>query len=89
MRSFYSHLVAPLTTAALAAAANPTISLKSFPNVLNLTADFDPIKEAYWTGLPHHRRTPFAVSPTARLATSPTSMPPAQTSTCSTSTPRP
>jgi len=62
MRSF-SHLVAPLTAAALAAAADPTISLKSFPNVLNLTAKFDPIKEAYWTGLPHHRRTPFAVSP--------------------------
>lgn len=62
MRSFYS-LVTPLTAAALAAAADPSITLESFPNALELTADFDPIKEAYWTGLPHHRRTPFAVSP--------------------------
>lgn len=63
MRSFYPHLLTPFTFAALAAAASPTIKLESFPNVLNLTSKFDPIKEAYWTGLPHHRRTPFAISP--------------------------
>jgi hypothetical protein len=63
MRSFCSTLVVPLATAALAAAAAPSIKLESFPNVLNLTFPFEPIKEAYWTGLPHHRRTPFAVSP--------------------------
>jgi hypothetical protein len=63
MRSFHPHLLAPLTAATLVAAVNPTIKLESFPNMLNLTAAFDPIKEAYWTDLPHHRRTPFAVSP--------------------------
>jgi hypothetical protein len=63
MRNFYSTLLTPLATTALAASTAPTIKLESFPNVLNLTAPFDPIKEAYWTGLPHHRRTPFAVSP--------------------------
>ncbi|OWP05126.1 hypothetical protein B2J93_5644 [Marssonina coronariae] len=41
--------------------ADPSIS--SFPNSLTLSASFDPIQAAYWTGLPHHRRTPFAVSP--------------------------
>jgi hypothetical protein len=63
MRNFYSTLLTPLATTALAASTAPTIKLESFPNVLNLTAPFDPIKEAYWTGLPHHRRTPFTVSP--------------------------
>ncbi|KAI9048729.1 hypothetical protein LZ554_007560 [Drepanopeziza brunnea f. sp. 'monogermtubi'] len=38
-------------------------SVSSFPNSLTLSSPFDPIKAAYWTGLPHHRRTPFAVSP--------------------------
>lgn len=50
-----------LVTAALAAAQ--TIKLESFPNTVKLTEDFDPVKEAYWTGLPHHRRTPFSISP--------------------------
>lgn len=36
--------------------------------VLSLTADFNPIKESYWTGFPHHRRTPFAVSPNGKSA---------------------
>lgn len=58
-----SFVYAPFCTAALAAAAAPSIKLESFPDVLNLISDFDPIKAAYWTGLPHHRRTPFAVSP--------------------------
>jgi hypothetical protein len=60
MRSSLFSLI-PLTTAALAAAQ--TIKLQSFPNTVNLTEDFNPIKEAYWTGLPHHRRTPFSISP--------------------------
>ncbi|KAF2093579.1 hypothetical protein NA57DRAFT_81080 [Rhizodiscina lignyota] len=36
--------------------------LKSYPNVLDLGFDFNPVKPAYWTSLPHHRRTPFAVT---------------------------
>ena len=39
------------------------MKLESFPNTVKLTEDFDPVKEAYWTGLPHHRRTPFSISP--------------------------
>jgi len=42
--------------------------LTSFPNSFTLSSSFDPIKEAYWTGLPHHRRTPFAVSPDGNSA---------------------
>lgn len=41
--------------------ADPVITI--FDDVLALPASFDPIKAAYWTGLPHHRRTPFSVSP--------------------------
>jgi len=36
-------------------------SLKKHPNALALTSPFNPVKAAYWTALPHHRRTPFAV----------------------------
>ncbi|EMR71058.1 hypothetical protein UCREL1_1904 [Eutypa lata UCREL1] len=46
-------------------------SLTKHVDSLALSSAFSPIKEAYWTGLPHHRRTPFAVSPdggTAYLA---------------------
>jgi hypothetical protein len=48
------------------AAADASIS--SFPNSLTLTSSFDPIQAAYWTGLPHHRRTPFSVSPDGKSA---------------------
>lgn len=43
-------------------------SISKFPNTLTLSAPFDPIIPAYWTGLPHHRRTPFAVSPDGKSA---------------------
>ncbi|RPB01017.1 hypothetical protein L873DRAFT_726269 [Choiromyces venosus 120613-1] len=43
-------------------------SLQKFPNVLALGNTFDPIIAAYWTGLPHHRRTPFSVSPDGKTA---------------------
>jgi len=43
-------------------------SLKTYVGSLSLSANFNPIKEAYWTGLPHHRRTPFAVSPNGKSA---------------------
>jgi hypothetical protein len=44
------------------------VSISSFPNTLTLSSSFDPIKAAYWTGLPHHRRTPFSVSPDGKSA---------------------
>lgn len=51
------------SVAALAAAVDPSLKLKTFVDVLPLQYTFDAVKAAYWTGLPHHRRTPFAVSP--------------------------
>lgn len=60
---YLSSLFVLSTTTALAAAQGQSIKLESFPNTVKLNEDFDPIKEAYWTGLPHHRRTPFALSP--------------------------
>ncbi|KAI9650718.1 hypothetical protein NHQ30_000741 [Ciborinia camelliae] len=59
MRStlFYSVLASGITSVLGDA------SISTFPNSLALASNFDPIKAAYWTGLPHHRRTPFSVSP--------------------------
>ncbi|KAJ8070343.1 hypothetical protein OCU04_000723 [Sclerotinia nivalis] len=64
MRStlFYSVLASGITSALGDA------SISTFPNSLTLAASFDPIKAAYWTGLPHHRRTPFSVSPDGNSA---------------------
>ncbi|KAJ5805655.1 uncharacterized protein N7503_003257 [Penicillium pulvis] len=53
-----------LLSAALGASAGLTSSnLKTHVDVLALDSAFNPVKEAYWTDYPHHRRTPFAVSP--------------------------
>ncbi|KAF1849662.1 uncharacterized protein K460DRAFT_244201, partial [Cucurbitaria berberidis CBS 394.84] len=43
-------------------------NLKTHVGSLALSASFNPIKDSYWTGLPHHRRTPFAVSPDGKSA---------------------
>ncbi|RWA09083.1 hypothetical protein EKO27_g6025 [Xylaria grammica] len=43
-------------------------SLEKHVDSLALDFSFKPVKEAYWTGLPHHRRTPFAVSPDGKSA---------------------
>lgn len=48
---------------ALVAAADPSLRLKTYIDALKLNGSFTPFMESYWTGLPHHRRTPFAVSP--------------------------
>ncbi|KAJ5609911.1 hypothetical protein N7528_009177 [Penicillium herquei] len=53
-----------LLSTALAASAGLTSSnLKTHVDVLALDSAFNPVKAAYWTDYPHHRRTPFAVSP--------------------------
>lgn len=52
-----------LSTAALVAATAPTLKLSTFVDVLDLDYEFDPIIPSYWTGYPHHRRTPFDISP--------------------------
>lgn len=64
MRStlFYSVLASGITSVLGDA------SISTFPNSLTLASKFDPIKAAYWTGLPHHRRTPFSVSPDGKSA---------------------
>lgn len=55
-----------LATSVACVSADPVIT--SFKNSLALDASFDPIIAAYWTGLPHHRRTPFSVSPDGKSA---------------------
>ncbi|KAF9031693.1 hypothetical protein BDZ89DRAFT_1131757 [Hymenopellis radicata] len=52
--------------ASLAALSAESLTISS--DTLTLPASFDPIQAAYWTGLPHHRRTPFAVSPDGKSA---------------------
>ncbi|KAF2768468.1 hypothetical protein EJ03DRAFT_120105 [Teratosphaeria nubilosa] len=52
-----------LSAAALVAAQDPSLKLTTYIDALELTNNFNPVKESYWTSLPHHRRTPFAVSP--------------------------
>ncbi|KAL9084315.1 MAG: hypothetical protein Q9165_008143 [Trypethelium subeluteriae] len=43
-------------------------NLQKDVNVLDLDFEFGPVKASYWTGYPHHRRTPFAVSPDGKSA---------------------
>ncbi|RDW94450.1 hypothetical protein BP5796_00213 [Coleophoma crateriformis] len=57
----FSYAAAAATT--LISTVLADVSITSFANSLKLGSSFDPIKAAYWTGLPHHRRTPFSVSP--------------------------
>ena len=52
--------------ATLAVAAKPSLKLKTYVDALDLSSSFNPVIASYWTGLPHHRRTPFAVSPNGK-----------------------
>ncbi|KAJ5334732.1 hypothetical protein N7452_007135 [Penicillium brevicompactum] len=61
--------VLSLLSAALGASAAVSKSnLKSYVDVLALDYSFNPVEPSYWTGYPHHRRTPFAVSPDGKSA---------------------
>ena len=42
--------------------------LKTYPNTLALGSAFNPATPAYGTNLPHHHRTPFALSPDGATA---------------------
>ncbi|KAL4877850.1 hypothetical protein BJY04DRAFT_121377 [Aspergillus karnatakaensis] len=64
----FSLLGAALLSAAQGVAALDASLLETFVDSLELTSSFNPIEEAYWTGYPHHRRTPFAVSPDGESA---------------------
>ncbi|KAF6832255.1 hypothetical protein CMUS01_06995 [Colletotrichum musicola] len=57
-----------LGLAAVAVGQLTTSSLEKHVDSVTLSKAFNPIKEAYWTGYPHHRRTPFAVSPDGKSA---------------------
>ena len=61
-------LINTLLYATLAVADLTNASLKKHNDTLKLDFPFNPIKPAYWTGYPHHRRTPFAVSPDGKSA---------------------
>ncbi|EXK76834.1 hypothetical protein FOQG_18436 [Fusarium oxysporum f. sp. raphani 54005] len=63
-----SRLLTFAASLALAAAQLTSSSFENHVDTLTLGSSFNPIKEAYWTGLPHHRRTPFAVSPDGKTA---------------------
>lgn len=62
--------IAALTATAATAFAQglSDSSLTKYADSLALDFSFGPVKEAYWTGFPHHRRTPFAVSPDGKSA---------------------
>lgn len=57
-----------LTLLSFTASALAQLDLKTHFNTAALTKSFNPVKEAYWTGYPHHRRTPFALSPDGSTA---------------------
>ncbi|KAI9685039.1 MAG: hypothetical protein M1822_005431 [Bathelium mastoideum] len=57
-----------LSAAQLSLAALSSANLQKNVDVLALDFEFGPVKAAYWTGYPHHRRTPFAVSPDGKSA---------------------
>ena len=58
----------PLLSSFATAASISSSSLETHVNSLALSAPFNAIKESYWTGYPHHRRTPFALSPDGKVA---------------------
>lgn len=60
-----------LSLLTLALGAQAVISkskLVTYVDVLALDNAFSPVEAAYWTGYPHHRRTPFSVSPDGKSA---------------------
>ncbi|RSM21063.1 hypothetical protein CDV31_000111 [Fusarium ambrosium] len=63
-----SRLLTLAASLALAAAQLSSTSLENHVDALTLGNSFNPVQEAYWTGFPHHRRTPFAVSPDGKTA---------------------
>lgn len=70
MRQSLLSLVPALLSLAGAAAAQGLTesSLETYVDSVTLSSSFGPIKEAYWTGYVHHRRTPFSVSPDGKSA---------------------
>ncbi|KAF9693565.1 hypothetical protein EKO04_008257 [Ascochyta lentis] len=63
----HSTFILSLLTSVVAAQLSST-NLEKHVGSLALSSSFGPVKESYWTGYPHHRRTPFAVSPDGKSA---------------------
>ncbi|KAI0126202.1 hypothetical protein BJ170DRAFT_463520 [Xylariales sp. AK1849] len=59
----FQSLAWAITFSTVLAAGLGEDSLAKHVDTLALDYSFKPVKESYWTGFPHHRRTPFAVSP--------------------------
>ncbi|KAG7140973.1 hypothetical protein HYQ45_002354 [Verticillium longisporum] len=57
-----------LLNVSLSLAQLTTSSLEKHVDSATLAHSYNPVKEAYWTGYPHHRRTPFALSPDGKTA---------------------
>ncbi|KAM0330660.1 hypothetical protein ACHAQA_003611 [Verticillium albo-atrum] len=57
-----------LLNVSLSLAQLTSSSLEKHVDSATLAHTFQPVKEAYWTGYPHHRRTPFALSPDGKTA---------------------
>lgn len=57
-----------LLSAAQSALSLTDSNLEKHVDILILQHPLNPVKAAYWTNLPHHRRTPFAVSPDGKSA---------------------
>ncbi|KKA27326.1 hypothetical protein TD95_002308 [Thielaviopsis punctulata] len=66
MRFF--HAFVAVMQLSIAAAQITDSMLSKTVEALTLKNSFNPIKSSYWTGYPHHRRTPFAVSPDGKTA---------------------
>lgn len=64
---FQSAFVFSLLASAVSAQLS-SANLEKHVASLALSSSFGPVKESYWTGYPHHRRTPFAVSPDGKSA---------------------
>ena len=63
----HSTFVLSLLASTVSAQLSST-NLEKHVGSLALSSSFGPVKESYWTGYPHHRRTPFAVSPDGKSA---------------------
>ncbi|KAJ4351038.1 hypothetical protein N0V95_004209 [Ascochyta clinopodiicola] len=63
----HSTFILSLLTSVVSAQLSSS-NLEKHVGSLALSSSFGPVKESYWTGYPHHRRTPFAVSPDGKSA---------------------
>ena len=61
-------LTTSLLSSALLGSVAAAQSIKTYVDSLDLEVAFNPVKAGWWHNLPHHRRTPFAISPDGKNA---------------------